>query len=191
MTGLEHAREVACSIDCDCSYDPNELKPMVQLLGDGVDLVTASPYHPLGSVRNVPQWRLALSGCACSLYRFATGRKLYTFTACMRVYRRSSVLSVKVKNPGFLGVAELLSRLALDGKRIAEHPATLEVRIFGQSKMKVARNILDHLGLLSELARLRIRGMRVRSAEKRPHPETQNTQVNTKKATTVVTEVEL
>ena len=191
LTGLEHAREVACSIDCDCSYDPNELKPMLALLGDGVDLVTASPYHPSGSVRNVPQWRLFLSSCACSLYRFATGRKLYTFTACMRVYRRSSALSVKVKNPGFLGVAELLSRLALDGKQIAEHPATLEVRIFGQSKMKVARNIFDHLGLLSELTRIRISRMRERSSKRRPHPDTQNTPVNTKKAATVVTEVEL
>ena len=50
LTGLAEAREVACSMDCDCSYDPSELKAMLALMVDGVDLVTASPYHPRGRV---------------------------------------------------------------------------------------------------------------------------------------------
>ena len=158
LTGLEHAHEIACSIDCDCSYDPGELKPMLERMRDGVDLVTASPYHPDGSVLNVPAWRLTLSRCSSCLYRLVTGKKLYTFTACMRIYRRSSVLSQPVTNPGFLGIAELLSRLLLDGKQVVEHPATLEVRLFGQSSMKIARTIGGHLRLLTKLARIRLQG---------------------------------
>lgn len=157
MTGLSQSRDVACSIDCDCSYDPSELKPMLGLLGPDVDLVTASPYHPRGAVLNVPGWRLLLSRASSQLYRLVTGRKLHTFTACVRVYRRASAVDVPLKYSGFLGVAELLGRMALENKKIVEHPATLEVRIFGQSKMKVARTIIGHLRLLSELAMLRFR----------------------------------
>jgi glycosyltransferase involved in cell wall biosynthesis len=155
MTGLQQSRDIACSIDCDCSYDPSELRPMLRLMTSDVDLVTASPYHPLGAVLNVPGWRLLLSRASSSLYRLVTGCNLYTFTACVRVYRRSSTVDTPLQYAGFLGVAELLSKMALENKKIVEHPATLEVRIFGQSKMKVIRTILGHLRLLAELARLR------------------------------------
>jgi polysaccharide deacetylase family protein (PEP-CTERM system associated) len=185
MTGLQEAREIACSIDCDCSYDPTLLKPMLMKMIEGVDLVTASPYHPDGAVLNVPKWRLLLSRCSSLLYRVVTGQKLYTFTACMRVYRRSTVLTLAVESPGFLGVAELLSRLVLNGKKVVEHPATLEVRIFGQSKMKVLRTISGHLKLLSHLTVLRWKGeKRVTSSD-----SAVNSQASTSAA--VVTEVEL
>jgi glycosyltransferase involved in cell wall biosynthesis len=159
MTGLLHSREIACSIDCDCSYDPSELWPMLHLLTPGVDLVTASPYHPSGTVLNVPGWRLLLSRASSALYRLVTARPLHTFTACVRVYRRSSAVGIPLRHSGFLGVAELLGKMAVTNKKILEHPATLEVRIFGQSKMRVLRTILGHLGLLSELGWMRFKLM--------------------------------
>jgi hypothetical protein len=76
----------------------------------------------------------------------------------MRVYRRSSALEVPLENPGFLGTAELLSRLVISGRRVVEYPATLEVRIFGQSSMKVFRTMCGHLRLLSELALMQMNG---------------------------------
>jgi hypothetical protein len=139
-------------MDCDCSYDPRELKPMLSMLTDGVDLVTASPYHPKGRVSNVPAWRIGLSRGASLLYRIVTGRKLYTFTSCLRVYRRSAALSTPLENSGFLGIAELAGKFALGGKKIVEHPATLELRLFGRSKMKTVRTICGHLELLADLA---------------------------------------
>lgn len=158
FTGLEQAHEIACSMDCDCSYDPHELKPMLALLVDGVDLVVASPYHPKGKVSNVPAWRVGLSRTASLLYQVVTGRRLHTFTSCFRVYRRSAVLATTVKNPGFLGVAELAGRFVLDHRQIVEHPAKLELRLFGCSKMKIARTIVGHLKLLTSLAWSRLTG---------------------------------
>src|SRR5438552_8698678 len=70
LTGIRHATtEIVCSIDCDCTYDPHELRNFIPTLTDGVDMVTASPYHPLGAVLNVPSWRLSLSKGASFLYR--------------------------------------------------------------------------------------------------------------------------
>lgn len=152
FTGLQRAREIACSMDCDCSYDPRELKPMLGLLAPDVDLVTASPYHPQGRVSNVPAWRIGLSRGASLLYQIVTGRRIHTFTSCLRVYRRSVAVATEPVHPGFLGVAELAGKFALSGRVIVEHPATLELRLFGVSKMKVVRTIGGHLRLLANLA---------------------------------------
>jgi hypothetical protein len=161
LSGIRAAgTEIVCSIDCDCTYDPHGLAAMIPRLADGVDLVTASPYHPKGRVLNVPAWRLSLSRGASFLYRLVLRQKLYTYTSCFRVYRRSAVAELALREEGFLGVAEILARLDLQGSVIVEHPATLEVRLLGQSKMKVLRSVAGHLRLLAQLAALRLSGQR-------------------------------
>ena len=156
MTGIRGARtEIVCSMDCDCTYDPHELLKMLPLITKNVDMVTASPYHRDGGVRNVPGWRLFLSRGASFLYRRVLRSKLDTYTSCFRVYRRSSIVDMKLDESGFLGVAEMLGRLDLGGGKIVEFPAVLEVRLFGLSKMKTVKTIGGHLKLLSRLIKLR------------------------------------
>jgi len=156
MSGIKASEtEIVCSMDCDCTYDPHELENMLPLLTEDVDLVTASPYHKNGGVRNVPEWRLFLSKGASWLYRRTLNAKLATYTSCFRVYRRSSFVNLDVQEKGFLGVAEMLGRLDLKGGKIVEYPAVLEVRLFGFSKMKTARTIFGHLRLLSKLSKER------------------------------------
>jgi glycosyltransferase involved in cell wall biosynthesis len=158
MTGLHSAQtEIACSLDADCTYDPLTLVPRVERLTDGVDLVTASPYHPEGMVLHVPRWRLWLSKAASRLYRLTLGLPLHTFTSCCRVYRRSAVVDLELRHGGFQGVAELLVLLALRGGTIVEQPAVLSVRRHGKSKMRLLRTIFGHLGLLIRTCRLRAR----------------------------------
>lgn len=152
-TGWHRAEtEIVCSIDSDCSYDPRELARMIPRLTPGVDLVTASPYHPQGQVLNVPGWRLVLSRGASALYRGVLHHRLATYTSCFRVYRRSTVAQVTLEEGGFLGIAELVARLDHRPGAVVEHPATLEVRLFGQSKMRVARTVGGHLKFLARLA---------------------------------------
>ncbi len=159
MTGLREAKtEIVCSMDCDCTYDPHELAKMIPLLTVDVDMVTASPYHKNGGVRNVPGWRLFLSKGASFLYARTLHTKLSTFTSCFRVYRKSSVVNLPIEEKGFLGVAEMLGRLDLSGGKIVEFPSILEVRLFGFSKMKTARTIFGHLKLLSKLSKQRFFG---------------------------------
>jgi polysaccharide deacetylase family protein (PEP-CTERM system associated) len=157
LTGMRAASsDIVCSIDCDCSYDPRELRQMIPMLTQGVDLVTASPYHPLGTVRNVPRWRLSLSKAASALYRRLSRQKLDTYTSCFRVYRRKAVLGLDIVEPGFLGIAEMIGKLDLRGGTIAEYPTTLEVRMLGRSKMKTLGTIVGHLGVMARLAWLRL-----------------------------------
>jgi polysaccharide deacetylase family protein (PEP-CTERM system associated) len=156
MTGIRKAStEIVCSMDCDCTYDPHELARMIPLLADGVDLVTASPYHPKGAVLNVPRWRLTLSKTLSRMYRVVLHQRLATYTSCFRVYRREAVAPTHIDHPGFLGVAEMIGKLDLTGSRIVEFPTTLAVRMIGRSKMKVVRTIAGHVKLLMELLLLR------------------------------------
>lgn len=157
MTGLQAAEtEIVCSMDADCTYDPHELLKMLPRLTPDVDMVTASPYHPDGEVRNVPGWRLVLSKGASAIYRRIFRNKLRTYTSCFRVYRRSRVKDIPVQYGNFLGVVELLGRLDLHGGRIVEHPTTLNVRLLGRSKMKTVRTIFGHLRLMAKFAWMRM-----------------------------------
>ncbi len=182
LTGIRHAStDIVCSIDCDCTYDPHELANMIPLLADGVDLVTASPYHPKGGVRNVPRWRLGLSRSLSALYRRLLHNKLHTYTSCFRVYRRQVALSVSVRRGGFLGVAEHIGKLDLAGAKIVEYPTVLEVRMLGRSKMKVVRTIIGHLSLYASLVVQRLTGvvpkMATPPAYVRPDPSVERTRV--------------
>lgn len=156
LTGIQAARnEVVATMDCDCTYDPHELKNMLPLLTADIDMVTASPYSPQGRVLRVPAWRLALSKTASWLYGLVLRQKLHTYTSCFRVCRKSAISGMHLTHQGFLGVAEMLGRLDLQGSRIVEYPTTLEVRLLGVSKMKVLRTIGGHVCLLVHLLSMR------------------------------------
>lgn len=158
LTGMAASEtEIVAVIDSDCSYDPVRIKDMLPLLHPGVALVTASPYHAMGRVEGVPEWRLALSRIASWLYRLVLRNKLATYTSCFRVYRRSALDGITVHHQGFTGVAETLARLDLDGWRIAEYPAVLGTRSFGQSKLRILKVIPGHLQLMSEILFARAR----------------------------------
>ncbi|MCU0862818.1 MAG: glycosyltransferase [Planctomycetes bacterium] len=157
-TGLQATdAALAASIDGDLSYDPLELRAMLApVLAGHADVVTASPYHPRGSVRNVPGWRLSLSRTLSLAYRMLLRSPIRTWTACFRVYRRSAVADLPLLHEGFLGTAEVLVRVLRRGGTVVEHPCVLEARLFGFSKMKVLRTIRQHLGLLVQVATGRV-----------------------------------
>jgi polysaccharide deacetylase family protein (PEP-CTERM system associated) len=152
LTGVSLARsELVCVIDCDCSYEIQQLNKMIALMDQDVDCVTASPYHKDGSVVNVPGWRLLLSRGLSMFYRLVFTQKLATYTACFRVYRRSAMADIEIQDEGFVGIAEILAKLDSRGSKIVEAPAVLEARLFGHSKMKVVKAIWAHLRLLARL----------------------------------------
>ena len=156
LSGIRRANtEIVCSIDSDCTYNPQELNRLLPMLTADVDLVTGSPYHPLGQVRDVPRWRLALSKTASSMYRSVLKHKLYTYTSCFRVYRRSAILKLDLKQDGFLGIAELVGKLEMQGSKIVECPTTLAVRAQGVSKMRTARVLVGHLCQLGQFLAVR------------------------------------
>lgn len=152
QTGLAHSTgEIICTTDSDCSYDPQQLLPLLSLMDEDVHIVTASPYHPKGGVKNAPAWRLFLSKGLSQIYRVVLSEKLYTYTSMFRVYRREVLETIPITHPGFLGLVQILAEAVLRGYKVVEYPAELRGRVFGQSKLRITKVIWSHLKYISKL----------------------------------------
>ncbi|MCX7017183.1 MAG: glycosyltransferase family 2 protein [Candidatus Sumerlaeota bacterium] len=161
------------TLDCDCTYAPEELPAMFELLeSSGADIVTGSPYHPRLNRTRQNGWRLFLSRSASRMYGLLYPAKLHCYTSLFRVYRRPWADPALFRSRGFLAVTEILLAAAARGALIVEHPVSLGVRCAGQSKMRVLRTIFGHLGLMGRIVftttevRMRpLRSMASRGAE--------------------------
>lgn len=146
-TGLDLAKgQVVVTTDCDGTYHFSEIPHLLARLTPDIDLVTASPYHPEGAVDGVPAYRLLLSRSSSAIYRLLADRRVYTYTALFRAYRRAVIQTVPFTSDGFLAGTELLVNAIRMGYRVAEHPTVLHSRAFGVSKAKIARTVRAHLG---------------------------------------------
>ena len=145
-TGFAAARgEVIITTDSDGTYRFSEIPALLARLTPDVDVVTASPYHPQGGVAGVPAYRLILSRGSSAIYRLLVDRKVHTYTALFRAYRRRVIEAVPFESDGFLAGTELLVKAMLKGFRVAEYPAVLHVRTAGTSKAKLMRTVRAHL----------------------------------------------
>lgn len=176
-TGLKAARgQVIVTTDSDGTYDFASIPRLLAALQPGVDVVTASPYHPQGGVGMLPAYRLALSRGCSLIYRLLVDRHIYTYTAIFRAYRRPVLESVDWGSRGYLAVTQMLVEARLKGYRVAEVPIVLNVRRYGQSKAKVARIMRDHLryqtGLLARQMASRLKGQPWAEPARAPSPRT-------------------
>ncbi len=134
-TGFARARgEIVVTTDSDGTYPFTSIPDMLALLKPGIDIVTASPYHPEAGVDGVPAYRLLFSKGASFLYCVLLDPHLHTYTAMYRAYRGEVIERISTRSDGFLMVTELLVGALLEGYKVAEFPATLRVRRYGQSK---------------------------------------------------------
>jgi dolichol-phosphate mannosyltransferase len=62
-----------------------------------------------------------------------------------RAYRREVIERIPTTADGFLMVTELLVGAVLAGYKVAEFPATLRVRRYGQSKARIWQITRSHL----------------------------------------------
>jgi dolichol-phosphate mannosyltransferase len=153
--------DVLISTDFDGTYSFDRIPELLERLQrDKVDIVTASPYHPQGKVEGVPPYRLLFSFGASLLYRLLVNWHIYCWTALFRAYRARVIQTVRFDSDDFLAGTELLVNALRSGYTVSEYPATLRVRTFGQSSMKIARVTLAHLRFQLRLLRARLFGNR-------------------------------
>ncbi|MGB9751637.1 MAG: glycosyltransferase family 2 protein [Roseiflexus castenholzii] len=159
-TGFAHARgEVIVVTDSDGTYPFTTIPDMLDMLTPDVDIVTSSAYHPQGGVEGVPAYRLLFSQGASLIYRTLVNRHIHTYTAMYRAYRRRVVEAVPPTLEGYVVMAEILVNALLAGYRVAEYPAVLHVRKFGQSKAKIWRITRSHLRFQAHILWRRLMGL--------------------------------
>jgi dolichol-phosphate mannosyltransferase len=150
--------EEVVTMDSDCTYDPLGALDLLRVLRQGNDVVTGSPYHPRGEVVGVVRWRLVISKILSYMYWAFLPVRLYTYTSCFRAYRSTVLPALQADSNGFLAVTQLLVSAILQGYRVAEVPARLTSRRFGQSKIRVASVAGSHLGYLLTVFHIRVFG---------------------------------
>ena len=145
--------DVIVTMDSDCTYAPEEIPKLLDELKD-CDIVTASPLCPGGKIIGVPAYRRFLSWGATTLYSVITQKRIYTWAALFRAYRRDAISDIVIENNNFTAVVEILVKAIKNGKRVKEMPAELTVRKYGMSKIKLASTILAHIKFLTQTARI-------------------------------------
>ncbi len=152
-TGISNScGDYIAAIDSDCTYEPSDLIKMFKIIKDEkADIITASPYHPEGSILNVPYYRLFLSRNLSNLYDFVSKNKLYTYTSMVRIYRREAIKNIDFKSDGFLAMSEILINGYKKKFKIIEYPTALKARKFGSSKAKTLKLIKEHLGFIIKM----------------------------------------
>ncbi len=135
-------------MDSDCTFAPETLPGMVEMLQGGANLVTASPWHPDSEKATCHPVRGFLSRSASRLYTFILGDTVHSFTPMHRAYRRSVVKRILFESNGFSAVAEIMVKSLLHGFRVKEVPMPVAKRQFGESKIKIMDSTLGHLALM-------------------------------------------
>ena len=148
-TGFANANApIVCTMDSDCTFAPEKLPQMVQMLQEGADIVTASPWHPESGAGSVHPVRKVLSQGASWVYRGILGNEVHSFTPMHRAYRREVVKKVKFNSNGFAAIAEIMVRAMFHGFRVKELPMPVDRRQFGESKINVLESVTAHLSLM-------------------------------------------
>ncbi len=157
-TGFAAARgEIIVTTDSDGTYKFETIPTLLSYLTPGLDIVTASPYHPAGKVEGVPAWRRVLSQGSSLIYRLIVNWHIHTYTCLFRAYRRPVIERVPFEADGFLAGTELMVNAMLMGYRVGEYPAVLYSRKFGVSKAKIRRTIAAHLRYQCDVLLRRLR----------------------------------
>jgi dolichol-phosphate mannosyltransferase len=143
--------DLVAFLDSDCTYEPKILFDLIDEINKGYDLVTVSPYHPDGRVDGVPEWRLLLSKGITLIYRILLWKKMYTFTAMVRVIKRDKIDVLVGTRSDFAFVAEMMISAIKRNYKISEVPTVLKTREFGVSKMRLMNTIYAHLEIVWKL----------------------------------------
>lgn len=153
--------DILVTTDSDGTYKFSTIPALISSMNNGVDVITASPYHPHGKVIGVPAYRIFLSRGSSLLYRVLLKWNIYTYTALFRGYRREVVEQIAFRADDYLAGTELMVKAMLKGYTVAEFPAVLHRRVFGISKARLLQTILSHLRFQADLLlhRLHVRSL--------------------------------
>lgn len=150
-------RDIIVTMDADNTHPPGLIRRMVQLIGEGCDVVIASRFQPGARVVGVPIERHFLSIGARMLFTalFPT-RGVRDYTSGYRAYKTEVIRrgfaehgDDFVAERGFSCMADVLLKLRKQGALFGEAPLRLRYdQKGGDSKMKVFKTIGLTLKLL-------------------------------------------
>jgi dolichol-phosphate mannosyltransferase len=146
--GFAQARsEIVCTLDSDCTYAPEHLPKLTQLIEEGADIATASAWQNGGDgdgTRLRPPWNRRLS----AIYQRLVNHDVHTLSCLFRAYRRTVLENVRFRSNGYSAVAEIALKAVLAGYNLRELPMPPERRANEQPRSTISDAMLGHTHLI-------------------------------------------
>lgn len=158
-TGIRESKgDLVVTMDSDLTFAPELVKELLERFHVGdVDVVSGSP-KLAGYGKDIPSYRIFISHVATLVYKVVVGANVTAVSPIFRLYKREQLLELPIKATGFDINAEILFHLVRRGRRVAEIPAPLTVRIHGESKLDYRKEMKRHARLILRMLKMRLFG---------------------------------
>lgn len=147
--------DLIVTMDADNTHDPELIKPMMQKIQEGSDVVVASCYAKEGKLTGVSFFRAILSKICNFIYiLFFPIKGVTLYTGFYRLHTAGAIKKARVvfkdrfiESNGFGAMAELLVKFKKLKFNISEVPMILHYEVKQErSKIKIIPTIKEHLG---------------------------------------------
>lgn len=158
-TGIRESKgDLVVTMDSDLTFAPELVKDLLARFQQGdVDVVSGSP-KLAGYGKDIPSYRIFISHIATLIYKVVVGANVTAVSPIFRLYQRAHLMELPIKATGFDINAEILFHLVRRGRRVAEIPAPLTVRIHGESNLDYRKEMKRHLRLIASMLKMRLLG---------------------------------
>lgn len=149
-TGLTASRgNLVVTLDADLTFRPVDVEKLIARYREtGADCISGSPYLEKGLMEEVTPFRLFMSESVNFLYRLLLGGRITCVSPVFRLYQRSALDSIEITSRNFEINAEIISKLLISGRKVAEVPVPLLKRKYGESKINIKKEIRNNILLL-------------------------------------------
>lgn len=149
-TGLAACKgDLVVTLDADLTFRPVDVAKLITKYREtGADCVSGSPYLEKGLMEEVTPFRLFMSKSVNFLYRILLGNGITCVSPVFRLYRRSALDTIEITSRNFEINAEIISKLIISKKKVAEVPVPLLKRKYGESKINIKKEIRNNIHLL-------------------------------------------
>jgi dolichol-phosphate mannosyltransferase len=143
--GYDQARgEIVLSMDADLSFDPELALELLAAIRGGLDLVIGSRHHPDGRYEApnsaIVRKRLVSHYSNLVIAQFVRV-DVSDFSIDCRAIRRSLWARLVLRERSNVWLIEMIVESAMHGARVGEIPITFHDRRFGESKLRLGREV--------------------------------------------------
>ena len=134
-TGFKNAKgRIIVTMDSDLTHPPKLINLLISKFTPEIDVVLASRYLKGGGMKNVPMWRVVVSGLANRFFGIMFWTKVKDITSGFKAYRSGIIRGIEIKENNFEVQLEVMVALIKKHRRFREIPFVLVNREVGESK---------------------------------------------------------
>jgi len=140
--------DAVLTLDADLTFHPSDFPKLVAVYAADVGCVMGSPLK--GHLGGIHPIRKFMSVAVNKIYEILLGIPVTSTSSLFRLYRSDDLKRLNLTSQSFQINAEILLKLLKIKTKIKEVPVTLTQRKFGYSKINVAREIKNHIIMLTK-----------------------------------------